>query len=113
MAFVALTSCTITLQGAKSGTRVNLSVTKASAVGMCTFARDSQTFAMVKEPFYIADAYTGDAVNVGDYLEVYINGATTSRRLLGGIIKTAPTGANRIMEGVFPAGQLAFYWYSA
>jgi len=80
---------------------------------MVTFARDSQTFCKVNEPFYISDVYTGDAVNVADYLEIYANGQTTSRRISGGIMKTAPTGPNRIMEGPIPAGQFAMYWYSA
>jgi hypothetical protein len=113
MAFVPLTSCTVTLQGAQSGQRINLSITKATAVGMVTFSRDTMTFAKVNEAFFIADVYTGDAVNVADYLEIYINGQTTSRRILGGIMKTAPTGANRMMEGVIPAGQLSLYWQSA
>jgi len=113
MAFVALTRCTITLQGAQSGRRLALDVTKATAVGMVSFSRDSQTFANLKEDFYIADVYTGDSVNATDYLEVYVNGQTTSRRIQGGIIKTAPTGANRIMEGPISAGQFALYWYSA
>jgi hypothetical protein len=112
MAFVALTSCMVTIQG-KSGARVNLSITKATAVGMVTFTRDSMQFAKINEDFYIADVYTGDAVNVADYLEVFINGQTTSRRLSGGIIHTAPTAPNRIMEGLIPAGQFALYWYSA
>ena len=112
MAFVALTSCTVTIQGT-SGKRLGVAVTKAAAVGMVTFARDSQAFIMINEPFYIVDVYTGDAVNVGDYLEVFQGGQTTSRRILGGIMKTAPTGQNRIMEGPIPKGQIAFYWHSA
>ncbi len=113
MVFVALTACIITIQGAKSGTRLALSITKATAVGMVTFTRDSQTFVMINEPFYIADVYTGDTVNVADYLEIYSKGITTGRRIPGGIMKTAPTGQNRIMEGPIPAGQTAFYWQSA
>lgn len=112
MAFVALTACQVTIQG-QSGRRLNLSISKASAVGMATFARDSQTFCKVNEPFYIADVFTADAVNAADYLEIYVNGATTSRRISGGIMKVAPTGSNRMMEGPLPAGQVAFYWYSA
>lgn len=113
MAFVALTRCGVTLQGARSQQRVTLDITKATAVGMVTFTRDSQTFANVNEDFYIADIFTGDAVNAADYLEIYINGMTTGRRIQGGIIKVAPTGQNRLMEGVIPKGQLAFYWQSA
>lgn len=113
MAFVALTGCTITIEGANSRQRLALSVTKASAVGFVTFSRDSQTFVNINEPFYVVDAYTGDAVNAGDYLEIYNRGISTGRRILGGIMKTAPTGSNRLMEGVIPAGQTAFYWYSA
>lgn len=113
MAFVALTNCNITIEGIHSKERVSLDVTKATAVGMVTFSRDSQTFAIVKEPFRIVDVYTGDTVNNADYLEVYCGGQTTSRRIRGGIMKTAPTGANRLMEGVFPKGQVSFYWYSA
>lgn len=113
MAFVALTRCTVTIQGARSGQRVALDVTKATAVGMVTFTRDSQTFAQINEDFFIADVYTGDAVNAADYLEIYINGMTTSRRIQGGIMKTAPTGANRLMEGAIPKGQFALYWQSA
>jgi len=112
MVFVALTACSVTIQGI-SGRRLAMSITKASAVGMVTFVRDSQTFAIVNEPFYIADVFTGDAVNAADYLEVFIGGQTTSRRIYGGIMKVAPTGQNRIMEGVIPKGQFALYWSSA
>lgn len=113
MAFVPLTNAYVTLQGRKSGRRITLSFTKATAVGMVTFSRDSQTFAMINEDFYIVDAYTGDTVNAADYLEAYINGMPTTRRISGGIFKVAPTGPNRLMEGPVPKGQLAFYWYSA
>lgn len=113
MAFVALTNAYVTIVGAKSGRRENISITKASAVGMVTFSKNSQTFLPVNEDFYIADAYTGDSVNNADYLELYSNNMPTTRRIPGGIFKTAPTGANRIMDGPVLAGPIQFYWYSA
>lgn len=113
MVFVALTACTVVIVGARSGARLGLAITKASAVGMVTFTRDTQTFANINEPFYISDVYTGDTVNATDYLEIYSKGLTTGRRIMGGIMKTAPTGKDRLMEGPISAGQTAFYWYSA
>lgn len=113
MAFVPLTAAKITLQGAVSGQRMDLDFTKATAVGMVTFTRDLQTFAQINEDFFIADGYTADAVNAADYLEVYVGGITTGRRISGGILKTAPTGPNRMMVGPIKKGQLALYWYSA
>jgi len=103
----------VTIQGAKSGQRIAIDITKATAVGMATFTRDTQTFIQLNEDFYIADVYTGDAVNVSDYLEVYSKGISTGRRIQGGIMKTPPTSPNRIMEGPIPAGQTSLYWYSA
>jgi len=112
MAFVPLVATSVTFQG-DSGKIYELALTQPSAVGMCTFANDSQSFWRAPENVKIIDGWTGDSVNAGDYLQLYVNSIFTGHQYYMKKMTTT-VGTNRISSPRIAAGaQIALYHYSA
>lgn len=114
MAFVALTGATVNMRGA-SGKPYALPITKAAAVGFCTFTQDGQSFWTAPEDVYIEDAYISDTVNAADYLDVYLNSIVMPQMRILEKQLTNTTAVPRIMRsGMIRAGtKIALYHYSA
>jgi len=113
MAFVAITSATLTLRG-KSGTMYVLPFTKATAVGFVTFTQDAQTFWTVPEDCQIVDCYVGDAVNAADYADVYLNSIQKIQmRIMVAAVHAATTVPHIASSSWIRGGsQFAMYYYS-
>lgn len=114
MAFVALVATSLTLQG-RSGKVYQLAVTKATAVGFCTFTQDGQTFYNLPEDCRVIDAYVGDAVNAADYLDFYLDGIQKIQmRIFEDGVNNATTVPRIAPSSWMRAGsQLSLYHYSA
>lgn len=114
MAFVALTGATISMRG-KSGKPYALPLTKATAVGFCTFTQDGQTFWRAPEDVYVEDGYISDTINAADYLDIYLNSIVMPQMRILEKQLTNTTAVPRIMKsGWIRAGtNIALYHYSA
>jgi len=73
MAYVALAATQLIFKG-RSGTTYRLGVAKDTAVGYATFSANGDSNFIFQEDVQIVDAYCGDSVNVGDYIDFYVNG---------------------------------------
>lgn len=112
MAFVALTAASLTFRG-DSGRIYELAISKATAVGFCTFSNDSQTFWRAPENVTVIDGYIGDSINSTDYLDLYVNALFTGVRWMEKKMGVTLAG-NRIASPKIRAGaQIALYHYSA
>lgn len=111
MAFVALAAASITFQG-QGGSIYEESIAKATAVGYCTF-KDGNAFMRFGERVRIIDGYIGDTINVGDYLQLWVNSKDTGFRYMEKKLTTTVTG-NRISSSWIEAGAMVqLYHYSA
>ena len=114
MAFVPITAATVTLQG-RSGAIYQLAFTKATAVGMCTFTQDAQTFYAVPEDCRIVDMYIGDTVNKTDYIDPYVDSVQKIQQRVYVYNAYANTTVPRIPPSswIRKGSQFAMYFYSA
>lgn len=114
MAYVALASTQLVFRGA-SGKMYRVGIAKDTAVGFATNSWNSQTFWVPPEDVTLVDAFVGDSVNAGDYLDIYLDGIVRPPlRLYLKAINAATTvpriaGWAPIKKGT----QVNFYHYSA
>lgn len=111
MAYVALASTSVTFQG-RSGAIYEETISKATAVGYVTW-NDGNAFKRFGEDVRVIDGYSGDTVNVGDYIQLWVNSKDSGFRYwLKKLTVTVSPG--RISSSWIAAGaQIQFYHYSA
>lgn len=111
MAFVALASTSITFQG-RSGAIYEEAITQATAVGYALF-NDQNPFKRFGEDVRVIDGYSGDTVNVGDYITLWVNSKDTGFKYWLKKL-TVTVSAGRISSSWIKAGAMVqFYHYSA
>jgi hypothetical protein len=113
MAFVALAAAALTWEG-KSGRRYQTPITKATAVGLCTFVQDGTTTWFAPEEIRLIDGFIGDTINAGDYLDFYVNNTVRPQLRVMEKILTSVTAINKIVSQWISSGAaVSVYHYSA
>lgn len=114
MAFVALTAAVLTFMG-KSGRKYQIPITKASAVGLCTFVQDGTNTWFAPEDIKLVDGYIGDTINAGDYLDFYVNNTVRPQLRVMEKVLTNINATRAMLEGqwIGAGAALSIYHYSA
>jgi hypothetical protein len=113
MAFVALTAAVLIFQG-KSGRTYNIPITRASSVGLVTFAQDGTTTWYTPEEVMLVDGYIGDSINAADYLDTYVNNIVRPQLRVMEKLLTNVTATKRVTgQWIASNAAVSFYHYSA
>lgn len=113
MAFVALAAAVLTFQG-RSGRTYQIPITKATAVGLCTFTQDGTTTWYVPEDVILVDGYIGDSINPADYLDFYVNNIVRPQlRVIEKLLTSTTTNRKVTGQYIAKGAALSVYHYSA
>mgnify|MGYP003394539715 CR=1 FL=1 len=113
MAFVALAAAVLTFEG-RTGRRYQIPITKATAVGLCTFVQDGTTTWYAPEDIRLIDGFIGDAINAGDYLDFYVNNTVRPQLRIMEKILTSVTAVNKVVgQWIANGAAVSIYHYSA
>lgn len=113
MAFVALTAAVLYFKG-KSGRTYSIPFTKASAVGLVTFAQDGTTQWFAPEDVIAYDGYIGDTINAGDYLDFYVNNTVRPQMRIIEKLLTNVNATNRVTgQWIGSGAAISIYHFSA